>query len=681
MQKFFRKHMRKLLMIFMTLLLIVWLGGSALTTMLTPDRSALRQANTRFGEITVGDVGQANSLTTILARLQLPWYSPGQDMLGQGAPPLTAYEWIMLSREARELGFAVSETEGREFLQQQRGMPESQVFRFAQQWDMTPEQIYAAAAQFFSVRQAVEAVAAAAQTSEAELRIAARNAFERVSVHVVALPADALVDSEATFTDEQLNEQLGKYREQQPKQGLNFGYHLPQRAKAQYLRVDLEKVIAGLRIGESTLLRAARDHWKANREDPAYLRPPPEPDPVPTTQSTQPAESAAEDDPAAPDVADASDDESATTQPTDAADATSKPADDPPPSKYYETFTEARVAALAVIRKQKAADRAAKVAEALAQRVAEPWFDTDRGEDQYKVLPPEQDDLSFYDTAQADLPPERVYEGAVTVGTTDWFSAQDVRLLPGLGRAQLAIPGGESRRFGQLAFQVQGLADMPQRSEADTSLFLARYESCPLPLTDPDGNLYIYRMVAVEPARAPETLDEVRPAVIADLRLLKAFEEAQRLGQSLLDRAVAAEGGLKAAWEADTELQGRLGENGGFAESNPFSRERVQKFSGFSFPTYVNKVGIVARPFVDRCFELGTATDPAGRFAVIPIEDSAMVAVVQWTETLPMREDSYEVGRQQVAAGIMGLRRQQLVAQWLNPELIRSRNEFEPEKP
>ena len=29
MQKFFRKHMRKLLMVFMTLLLITWLGGSA----------------------------------------------------------------------------------------------------------------------------------------------------------------------------------------------------------------------------------------------------------------------------------------------------------------------------------------------------------------------------------------------------------------------------------------------------------------------------------------------------------------------------------------------------------------------------------------------------------------------------------------------------------------------------
>ncbi len=105
----------------------------------------------------------------------------------------------------------------------------------------------------------------------------------------------------------------------------------------------------------------------------------------------------------------------------------------------------------------------------------------------------------------------------------------------------------------------------------------------------------------------------------------------------------------------------------------------MQRYSGFNFPNYVSKVGIVDRAFVDRCFELGTAADPAGRLAVISVEDSVTVAVVQWIETLPMREDSYEVGRRQVASGIQGLRRQQLVAQWLDPELIRSRNRFEIE--
>ena len=75
MQKFFRKHMRKLLMVFMTLLLITWLGGSALTTMLAPDRSNVRQAMTQFGAITLGDLAQADSLTKTLGRLQLPWSS------------------------------------------------------------------------------------------------------------------------------------------------------------------------------------------------------------------------------------------------------------------------------------------------------------------------------------------------------------------------------------------------------------------------------------------------------------------------------------------------------------------------------------------------------------------------------------------------------------------------------
>ena len=239
--KFFRKHNKKMLAVFMALLLVVWLGGQALTSMLSPNPQSREIATTRYGKLHWADHVHALHVTSILDRIGLPWSSLGGPTGGQ-AEPLTLYEWILLTREARAMGFEPRPGEAGEFLNA-RGVTTDWVNIVANRMDVAPEQVYAAVSEFQSVFRAIQTIRAATSVSEAEVRAAARDVLEKVKVQLVALPAESFLDPEATFTEAELEEQLAKYREQEPGAGMTFGYFLPPRIKAQYIKLDVEKKV------------------------------------------------------------------------------------------------------------------------------------------------------------------------------------------------------------------------------------------------------------------------------------------------------------------------------------------------------------------------------------------------------------------------------------------------------
>ena len=291
MMKFFRKHMKKLLMIFMSLLLVAWLGGTALTALLSPNPRSAVEATSRYGEISTGDRARADGVAGILGRLGLPWNQPARFFGVERAEPLTLYDWVLVTREAEQAGFVVSEEEAKEFLFNTQRRTLNDVYYVARGLDIAPEEIYAAVGEFLSVYKAIIAVSAAAQVSEAEVRLAARNVYEKLKVHLVVLKAEAFVDPDAALADAELEELFSKYREQERGKGMTFGYFLPPRVKAQYLKLDLEKVTAGLRRSEQAFEREARRYWKENREkDPAFKRPLPEEKADSPDATSQPAE-------------------------------------------------------------------------------------------------------------------------------------------------------------------------------------------------------------------------------------------------------------------------------------------------------------------------------------------------------------------------------------------------------
>jgi len=655
MLKFLRKHNKKLLAVFMALLLVVWLGGSALEQIFSPDQSAMVAATSKFGEIKAGDLRRAEAMTNVLASLGMPWSSPGLLYGYSTEEPLTLADWILLSREADSLGFTVSPEEAAETLNA-RGATPALIYNIADRYGLMPEDVHAAVAQFQGVLRAVDAVAEAAQVSEAQVRVRARDALEKAKTRMVVYLGNGYRDTETPVSEEELQEVFNQYRDQSPSGGLNFGYLLPAKVKVQYVRVNLDAVNAGFAVNEDTLERAARKYWKDNRDkDEAFLRPPPK------TPTTQPDEAASQpSDPA--------------TQPADAAsqpvEAASKPAE--PESKYFKTFTEAREAALGVVRKQLVQVQANKLAEWVVQRSMEAWFDATRGDDGYRKLPPGQDQLDVYEKLTAVPPPDLSYPGALTIGTTDWFAFPEAGAVPEIGKSWLEVPGRGKQYFGTLAFQVQGLREMPEGSAVDTSFYLARYESPPLPLRDELGNLYVYRVIDVRPAQPPATVDEVRDQVVKDVQLKHGFEAAQKAAEALL--AQAREVGLEAAWNASPESQEQPATHARYAAAPPpFPREPL----GLSFGSFVPGVGFIQRDFAERCFALGESSAANGRIGVIPLPAQANVAVVECEEIQPMTTTAYVSSRPQVVSTLASAGRQKTLSAWLDPELIRSRNKFE----
>ena len=103
MMKFFRKHNKELLALFMSMLMVVFIGGSALKGMLTPSANRV-VATSALGEISYADQNEAKAVTEVLDRIGEQWRSP----LGT-SKPIEIIDWILLSREAKTLGTQVGE--------------------------------------------------------------------------------------------------------------------------------------------------------------------------------------------------------------------------------------------------------------------------------------------------------------------------------------------------------------------------------------------------------------------------------------------------------------------------------------------------------------------------------------------------------------------------------------------
>ena len=736
MMKFFRKHNKKMLAVFMALLLVVWLGGSALSKLVQPEGNKRVIADSRFGELRELDRLQANNVTELLGSMRIEWdgWQTASGYVLRGPKPLSVYEWMLLTREAERMGVRVSPDDAAETLNR-RGLTTDVVNTISARIRRAPEDLYAAMAQYLSVQKAMDIVQQSSRLSEARLRLAARDSFEKIKVDLVAFKADQLVDAEAPPDESELASLFEEYREEHRGQGMNFGYYQDARVRAQYIKVDLEKVKEGLRVGDTVLERRAREYWKEHKDDPAFRRPPePETKPAvePAEPETEPAAEGDSDTPdptAEPDDADAEgspvpggaelDDEPAQasdegaseppsadaentetegqpgdTPPADAPEAsprtsptlpnTAAPMPElvgpstppaPPQPTNYTSFAEARETAMELVREQYATDRAIKIADDLVRRACEPWFDAERGEDKYRELPAGQDKLEVYDDVVGHLPPEFKFEGAVTTGTTDWFTAKTAMEVPGPGSASLEIPGKASRRFSELAFLVKGLVDVPTTGDVDVSLYLAPYQTGPAALKDGEGNYYAYRIIDVRPGRPAENLDEVRGQVVEDWRLKKAYEQAKNQAELLVQQAEAA--GLKSAWDADTQLQAELGGTA-FHAATPFARQTTLRFSGQSIKisTSVTGLGTVDDAFIERCFALGPADQGKEPVAVIELPDKATVAVIEWKGIEPLREDVYAREREGILEQEQVQLIRQVIRQWLDPELIRSRNAF-----
>lgn len=636
MMKFFRKHNKKLLAFFMTALMIVFLGGGALNTMLQPSGDRI-VATSNLGSISYADHRVAENVTSILRAMGRNWQRP----LPGAAQPLETIDWILLAREANQLGLGSDPAAMRSSISDQ-----SSVDEIARRLRRKPDQILYAMAQYASVVQAAVAVGATATPSEAELLTAARDAFETVRINAVLLPAEAFLDEEETFTEAQIEDQYSTYREREPGSGINFGYYVSPRVKVQYVKIDRDAIAE--RIGVADLERKAKTYFNEQRERAPVFRKP-------------------------VDVA-------------DAAGSDEEPLEGPPEEKSpYLTWEEAKEIATGIVRTQEADEVASRIADSLLEYTSDPWAYVERGKDGYKVAPEAVAKLDHYETTLKRIPKTIAYLEAVSTGTTGFFSEDGAEDVAALGQASFRSErGGVLENLRTIPFRskvvVPNLTDMKGANPSD---YLATFQTSRYPLTDSDGNVYVFRVIDTQEGHIPESVDEVRERVVADLHLLQGFESAKARAESL--RSCEDTVSLKETYESDEELINLkdtvVGLGSGYFEPPPFARaSRYEAARGRGVQGYGTGsryigggIGFVPNEVVDQCFALEETEE---RIAVIELTDRATVMVAQWVERERVSYDGFPDLRERFAAELARARTQTVIADWLNPEQIRARNGF-----
>jgi hypothetical protein len=629
MMKFFRKYNKQLLAFFMALLMIVFIGGSALEGLLRPDPN-FEIAKSNLGSISQQDQRAAVVETDLLMSMGQNWQNP----LFSSAEPLTTVDWLLLSREAEKLGIATDDAAIRTnpgF----DGMMD-QVRIVAHNRRVKPDVVVNAMAKLHAIRQAAMSMAAASTPSEAEIISAARNSMERVKIRAVLLPAEAFVDKDATFSDEEINAHFNKYRDRELGPGIQFGYYRQPSIKVQYIKVDRDAIASKLKVPNED--RKAKTYYEENREkDPAFRR--------------KPEELAA--------------------------------APEGPEAPPYVAWEQAKETAITKLRKDYADENVQKIVDWLLSSMTEPWLGIAPSASGYKPAPAEVADLEYYDRLVKRLPPPLQFENSVTVNMTDFFTQQEASKVPELG--PLSVRSGQSlvsRSFGAMVFNNEAIvSEIPKGDKVNASEFLAKYQTAPFTLSDPrNGNAYVFRVVDSRPGGPAESIDQVRDEVIADLRLQKGFEAAKARAQSLRACCQASEI-LKDAYEADPDLaafrESGEGAKTGYFEPPAFSRiGQTPAWKGRPADGVFVGGGLGKLPnaIIDAIFAL---TDAADKLAVFELPDRAAVMTVEWVETIPAQEEEFAGTRKSLATQLSDNRWREFVDEWFDPEKIRARSGFQ----
>jgi len=619
MMKFFRKYNKQLLAVFMVLLMIVFIGGSALQSMLST-RQDRKIAESRDGDITLIQQQDANATTELLTAVGINWRSP----LYGGQPPIETVDWILLLREAKRLGYKPDVTEARVSAEASGA---SEIIRsVARARGIKTDVVYDAMAQFRAISNAAYAIAGATRPSEAELRATARDALEQVKIRAIILPADAFVDESEVIPESELQAHFEKYKATEKGRGMNFGYYQYPRLKVQYVKIDRDVIMET--IGIANVERKAKAYYEKNKETDRLFR----------RGTETPATS---DGPSAEDG-----------------------------GKTYLDWDEAKNIAIAAVKKQHAAEAAQQLANWLTQYASGPWADAERGDDGYKVVPEVAKAPDFYAKMIKRIPNSLRFPGAVTIGETDFFESAEASELPELGGTAFRPERGAPKSFISLAFTSKPIVpEVPKDAVSGSTDFIAPFQTSDYPVVDS------------KPGRPANSLAEVRDEVIADVRLVHAMAAAKARAEQLtkgydtIQDAYELDPDLAAFRDSES-----VGITSGYFEPTPFTRvSRGDAMGGRNSQGIWAGVGlgVLSPDIVAGCFALDPETNKVGIF---PMPDRAAVLLAESVEMIRADEDDFNELRNSLKTQLAGARFRDAVMEWLTPEKIQARTEFKIEQ-
>ena len=645
MMKFFRKHTKELLAVFMALLLVVWLGGTALTEALQPDGLDLGE---RLGTLdgrafTRGDLIATERRGQTLEALNLPWQQPWWSTMRSlelgFAPqlqelsenPLTTTEFHLLLREADTNHVVVSDESLMQF-KDQIGLTDNVLFTIRDRNRLSVDEMHDAIRALLRVSHCAAQAARGLQPSEAEIQQLVHQIGEKAKVQSLTFNAGSLLNQSYNPPEQEIREQYEKYREEPPTPpgSLEFGYMLPEAAQIEYIEIKADAVKETSTISDEE----AYAFWKDNKA--RFTKPTPPPPP--------------------------------------AAEGEEPPTPDAP--QPYATYTEAKTKVLDELKTQRSKEEAVRIAREAIALASIPWADaptTQPGD--YKIPPESQKNEKVYEDIVARLSAK--YPGVLRYQRTAMLTALEFRQNRDLAGVSAQLGQRTFAQLSQAAYFVPELSAKPEDFQGQERLFRSLYQTCPEPFTNfGSGNAYVFRTVDVRKQQAPESLDLVREQIVKDLRMKWAYEEAEILANEFAEKVGTSE--LKAMYEADIDLKKKIPSP--VQEPAPFARKMVNPYTGLQ-PASVPGIGS-DEELMDKIFANadGATTQPTAPL-VHGMESRAQYVVIQLQEIQPVNTKEYPDLHRQAADQLRRDRQGSFLAKWFDADNIRSRMAWVPAEP
>jgi hypothetical protein len=626
-----------LLLIFMSLLLVVFLVGDVISRAQRgygPEDAEIGQA---FGEPVMLSQTRAAEVDFELAR-DLGWRTP---QIATDDPRKRNLSMFLLMEEARRAGVRVGREQVREAFGQAGAGEVLAAIR--NRTGRSLNSMYDAIARVHATMVLAEyEIGAAVGASLPELEQAYRDQTQNARVSISVIDSNALRAEVAEPTAEELQAhfEAGKDRETgHTETELLYGYRIPNRIRIEYLTVDPDEIQPLVRVSE----KQARQYYEENKHK--YMK---------TVEETSPF---------VPEGAE--------------------------PQKIPLTYEEVKDRAREDRRKDKAVQEAQRLANKILQAARRPWDMAPLDENNVRTTPA-SDSLTPF----AELQRKFSTEYPVQYKRTELLTESDLIREPGLGRTT-AVVGRRRASISTLAFHVEGLATAEPEDE---QAVLHLNEPGPLVVErrslQPGADLvpyqaYIFRVVEVVPSGPPASLDEVREAVVENVTLAKAFELTGEHARALAEAARAE--GLTQAVASATELRTLLGERDEPPTTEPVIPpladrylKALEPFEPETFrrrPDDIKNVGFAPK-LHDEVFALADAAgSDAGaehRVVVVPITGTRKWVVAELLAVEPIYRGEFEQIRRELERQNSWYQGRLFGGAWFSPENILSRAGFVP---
>lgn len=631
--KYFRKYSRVLLLVFMSLLLVVFLVGDVIGRAVERDGFQDQKIGTIDGvAVYQSAVNRATSDVDLASSLGIqPPPTQGEDRAQQD---LSAY---LLIHEAERLGVRVSRERVIEQLRNS-GVPTQVLDVVRQRGNRSLNSVYDSLGRVMAtfVLFGYEGEAAFG-TSQPRLQKAYRDQYQEADARLAVIDSKAFLVHVGEPTEEELAAHFEACKDrttQHTEQELVYGYRVPDKVELEYLTIDPAALRATIQVRERDARRYYEEHIQK------YRRPVDGPSPFQLDEAAQ-------------------------------------------PEMITPEFEEVKDEVKEDVRAQKAVEDAQRLINEIQAEAHRPWDQAPVGADGQRQAPDAASEVSF-----ASLQEKYAGQANVVYRKTGLLDVAALRREPGIGRARITK---ENRAIDApaLAFTALGAAAPGQDAvmlhvnEPSEVLF----ENKPLP-SGASGpyQAYVFRVVRVAPAGPPASIEDVREQVVSDLSTLKAHEMAGEQARQLADRA--REVGLVAAVEQDEALRDLLRgpEPDTEATTQPSpARQRYLDRLGPLTPerftrqaNFLRAASVYCRALHEELFKAAESAGGGRPVAVAPAASYFCWVVGEALEIKPIYQVNFAAARGQLEQQLSQQAQFTFARTWFDAENIRKRTRFEP---